>query len=447
MYVPDWAGNLYAIDQKSGQVVWSHQISEYTGVAGDFVRTTPAITGNMLIFGDQGGTKSAGARLIAVNKKDGKAIWVTQVESYPAALITQSALVDGPTNSPIVYVGVSSMDEFYAATVPGYTLGFRGSILAVDGNTGQILWKTYTVPDGYTGAAVWGSTPAVDHSRNTLYIDTGNNYSVPPDVLDCVTNAGDNPSAVKACISPDDHFDSVLALDLSTGAIKWATSAIPYDAWTVSCIFGDPSNCPSPAGPDYDFGQGPMLFTVKGPNGNPRNLVGAGQKSGEYWAFDPNTGGVVWRTQVGPGGTLGGLEWGSAMDGNTIYVAESNNGAIPWTLLGSGEDAGMTVTYGFWSALDAATGEILWQTADPAGGIDTGPVTGANGVVFACSMDPQGNMYALDGSSGNILWSYASGGSCNSGGAISNGMVFWGSGYSNLGLGTPNHQFYAFKLP
>jgi polyvinyl alcohol dehydrogenase (cytochrome) len=72
---------------------------------------------------------------------------------------------------------------------------------------------------------------------------------------------------------------------------------------------------------------------------------------------------------------------------------------------------------------------------------------GKNGVVYACSMDPQGHMYAMDGNTGNILWSFASGGSCNAGAAISNGMVFWGSGYSNLGLSSPNNQFYAFQVP
>jgi polyvinyl alcohol dehydrogenase (cytochrome) len=185
-----------------------------------------------------------------------------------------------------------------------------------------------------------------------------------------------------------------------------------------------------------------MLFTVKGPNGMPRDLVGAGQKSGQFWALNPDSGAVVWETQVGPGGTLGGLEWGSATDGDLIYVAETNINQTPWTL-----PNGTTVTSGFWSALDAATGQILWQTPDPQDAIDTGPVTGANGVVYACSMDPDGYMYAMDSSTGNILWSFASGGSCNSGAAISGGMVFWGSGYSNLGLGTPNNKFYAFQLP
>jgi polyvinyl alcohol dehydrogenase (cytochrome) len=55
-------------------------------------------------------------------------------------------------------------------------------------------------------------------------------------------------------------------------------------------------------------------------------------------------------------------------------------------------------------------------------------------------------MYALDGSSGAVLWSFASGGSCLSGAAISDNMLFGGSGYSNFGFGTPNNKVHAFGL-
>jgi polyvinyl alcohol dehydrogenase (cytochrome) len=56
-------------------------------------------------------------------------------------------------------------------------------------------------------------------------------------------------------------------------------------------------------------------------------------------------------------------------------------------------------------------------------------------------------MYAINAATGQVLWSFASGGSCLSGAAISNGMVFWGSGHSNFGFGTPNNKLYAFGLP
>jgi polyvinyl alcohol dehydrogenase (cytochrome) len=341
-----------------------------------------------------------------------------------------------------VYVGVSSLEEGLAAFVPGYQLSFRGSMLALDLKTGAIIWKTYTAPDGYTGNAVWGSSPAIDPKRGQLYIATGNNYSVPAGVLTCVAGAADD-AARSACLAADDYFDSIVALDLKTGAVRWATRAIPYDAWTVDCIpfYGDGSNCPDPAGPDYDFGQAPALFTVKTDGkGKPRDLVGAGQKSGQYWALDPDTGAVVWVTQAGPGGVSGGLQWGSAVDGQRVYTANANSDLKPWP-----EPSGATT--GVWSGLDAVTGAVLWQTRPPNGGGTSGPVTTANGVVFGCSLDPQGFMYALNAATGAVLWSFPSGGSCLSGAAISNGMVFWGSGYSNFGVGTPNNKVYAFSVP
>lgn len=454
VYFPDWAGNLYAVDENTGTLVWQHKISDYTGVPGDFARDTPAVVGNMLILGDQGGYLTvpapSGAKVFAVNKQNGNPIWVTQVESHLFSIITQSPIVDYNDyfKANVAYIGVSSIEEGVAALIPGYSCcSFRGSMLALNASTGQILWKTYTIPEGYSGGAVWGSTGAIDHSRGSLFIDSGNNYSVPADVLSCVGNAS-TPDEQKACLSPDDHFDSILALDYNTGAIKWALNAVPYDAWNVDCLpFFGGGNCPQPSGPDYDFGQGPALFTIKNPaTGKNRDLVGAGEKSGQYWALDASTGAVVWRTQAGPGGVNGGLQWGSATDGSRIYVANTNSLATPWNLVQNGVPSNVQVTSGFWSALDATTGQILWQTADPLGAQDPGAVSAANGVVYGCSFDPAGHMYAFNGATGAILWSFASGGSCNAGAADVNGMVFWGSGYPVFLSGNPNNQFYAFSL-
>ena len=443
VYVPDWAGNLFKIDQASGGLIWSHLIADYTGITGDFSRTTPAVHGNKLIFGNQGGRQFQGATLMAVSKETGDLIWSTKIEQHPASIVTQSPIVFGNR----VYVGVSSLEELFAAD-PNYPCcSFRGSIVALDVNTGEIVWQTYMAPDiaGYSGTSVWGSTAVVDQKRGSLYVTTGNNYTVPQDVLDCVAANEGDPDAVQACIAPDNYFDSIVALDLNTGAIKWDMQALPFDAWTVACLFGPESNCTSPAGPDLDFGEGPALFTVDNDSGKPKELLGAGQKSGQYWALEPDTGEVVWVTKAGPGGVLGGLIWGSAVDGERIYVANANAGFTPWTLVG-----GETINYGFWSALDASTGEILWQTPDPIpGNVNQGPVTVANGVVYACSLDDDGHMYAMDAASGEVLWSFASGGSCNAGAAVVNGTVYWGSGYASLAgfLGsTGNNQFYAFEL-
>jgi len=446
VYVPDWAGFLYAVNRATGTIKWKVSIPLVTGVTFDKARATPTVTDDKVIVGTQGSILfggGSGAKVLAFNKFTGALVWSTQADSHPAAIITQSATVQGGQ----VFVGVASQEEALAAFLPGYQLSFRGSMLALDLDTGRMLWKTLMAPAGYTGNSVWGSSPAIDTKRGSVYIATGNNYSVPPAVLACVAAAGTDALRA-ACLPADDYFDSILALDMKTGAVRWATRAISYDAWTVQCIFGGGANCPSPAGPDFDFGQAPALFKVKGANGKAVELVGAGQKSGQYWALDADTGAVAWVTQAGPGGTTGGLQWGSATDGARVYTANANSNAIAWTPKGQAT----TTVKGAWSGIDAVTGAVLWQTVDPnapagIGGGPSGPVTTANGVVYACSLDALGTMYAMNGATGAVLWSYPSGGSCLSGAAIADGVLYWGSGYSNFGFGTPNNKLYAFSLP
>ena len=432
VYVPDWAGNLFAVDRNTGKQVWSTTITSYTGIPGDKARATPAISDGVLVIGNQGPFGGGGA-VMGIDKNTGTLLWKTQVESHFAAIITQSATI----YNGVVYVGVASQEEALSASGSYPCCSFRGSMAALDLHTGRLLWKTYTAPVGYPGNAVWGSSPAIDTKRNSVYIGTGNNYDVPDATLDCVA-AASTPAERSACLPADNYVDSIMALDMTTGAVKWATRAIDFDAWTVGCIpfFGDGVNCPEPAGPDYDFGQAPALFTVKDNAGKNLDVVGAGQKSGQYWTVRADTGQVRWVTQAGPGGTAGGLQWGSAVDGLRVYTANANSNLVPWN--GS--------TDGVWSGIDARTGQTLWETRPTHGGATSGPVTTANGVVFGCSLDPDGWMYAMDAATGAIKWSFKSGGGCLSGASISNGQVFWGSGYSNFGFSTPNKKLYAFGL-
>jgi polyvinyl alcohol dehydrogenase (cytochrome) len=443
-YVPDTGGELWAASASDGRVLWSRSIASYTGVPGDLSRTSPAVYGSELILGDWPFfSATARATVFAVDRYTGRLMWSTAVDSSPASLITGSPVVAGG----VVYVGVSSKEETLAAE-PGYPCcTFRGAVAALSATTGQILWKTYTVPSNnsggdtnspgfYSGGAVWGSTPVVDPARGLLYVGTGNNYTVPPGVCTAPGQTG--------CVQPasGDYADSILALHLRTGAVAWADHTLSSDVWTIA----------RPAGPDFDFGSGPNLFTTTNPaTGQPEQLLGIGQKSGVYWAVAPATGKVVWQTKVGPGGASGGILWGSAADGDRIYVAEADAAGQPYTLGGSGPAAGQTVTGGSWAALAAATGKILWQAPDPQGAADTGFVTAANGVVYAGSSAATGtNMYALAARTGTILWSFASGGSVSGGAAVVAGAVYWGSGYCGgpcQQSGQPpvnNNQLYAF---
>jgi polyvinyl alcohol dehydrogenase (cytochrome) len=462
-YFPDWGGYLWALNASSGAVIWSHQLSDYGLPANTHSRTTPAVVNGVMYLGTQ-----EGAWLLAINAATGALVWKTQLESPandPYAIITTSpAVVDN-----IVYTGVASLEEGLAGFITGFQCcKARGSVVAVNASTGKIKWQTYTTPPGYSGAGVWGSNPVVDEGSNTLFISTGNNYSHPKSDAEsgipgknygeCILAGGNEAS----CNSPNNYVDAVLALDLGNGKVKWARKLVTWnqygvtdgsDDWNVACLFLPPGsgNCPSAAGPDYDFGSAPNLITYQTSKG-PRTILGAGQKSGIYYALDPKTGAILWQTQVGPGSALGGMEWGSASDGKRIYVQIANFYGIP----SSGGNAGS------WAALDPATGDILWQTPDPNGAIDLGPMTVANGVVYASSMAgwpypaPAGTpptpttptMFALDAATGAVLWQFASGASVNAGATVVNGVVYWGSGYNHLGIPgfTGDNKFYAFSI-
>jgi polyvinyl alcohol dehydrogenase (cytochrome) len=483
VYFPDSAGYLYKVNKTTGQVVWKHPVSTYTGIAGDSARATPAIAGNALILGNLSGKflqafgqpAPQAARVFAVNKHTGAPMWVTQIDDTVMSFVTHSAIIaDG-----MAIVGTASNEELVSAFVPKpyWKFLFRGSVSALDVATGQIKWKTYMAPpvpaafeSGYSGNAVWGGGGAYDPAHKLVYMATGNNYSVPESVRQCLASGGGEP-----CVSPDNHNNSIVAMDVTTGAVKWAQRALRYDAWSVACGLKVPgfelpspfiptpgiyANCPggsaSTAGPDYDFAQGPMLFGGNGGDSQGGNLVGAGQKSGQFWAYNAKTGKLAWTRQVAPGGVSGGLQWGSSTDGKRVFVAVSNAGPttngggvapLPWTL----KDGSVTLSGG-WAALDASKGDLLWTTKDPQGRRAEGAVTGANGVIFGCNQDTrspdatqqQSTYWALDAQSGAPLWSFEPGaGPCTAGASVVDGMVFWGKG--NFRSAAPS-TFHAFGL-
>jgi polyvinyl alcohol dehydrogenase (cytochrome) len=432
VYFPDWGGNLYAVDKNSGKLAWSHKISEYDSVPTAISRVSPAISDNLVVIGDNQNPKAAhnGTSVIAVDRQTGALRWITKVDNHLAAVITGPPVIYNDT----VFVGVSSNEESLAVTSSYLCCSFRGSVVALNLHSGAVIWKTYVVPDnfgradGYSGGAVW-DMPAIDPNRGLVYVGTGNNYTVPASVLACQQV---NPSAV--CTSPDDHFDSALALDIQSGAIRWSTRLQGFDVWTVACLSKPPGvNCPDPSSPDFDMGgAGPNIVG---------NIVGFPQKSGIYWALNPDTGAITWHTVVGPGGTIGGIEWGTASDGQRIYVAIGNGSHLSYTLANNGP----TINWGSWAALDVGTGKVIWQVPDPTpGAIDTGAVSVANGVLYAGSYS--GFMYGMNAATGAILFNFQSGGSVIDGPSITGSTLYWGSGYANIRPGTPNNKVFAFSL-
>ncbi len=448
VYFPDWSGNLYKLSTATGATIWTHTMADYGMPPGIMSRTTPTLYGQKVIIGasvplaaSESDPNPFGAYLLALNSSDGSLIWSTLLDPDLNAISTASPII----YEGIAYVGVSSTEEGLGHPT------FRGSLVAISLATGKILWRTHFAPYNYSGVPVWSSTPVIDVARSQIYVTTGNNYLVPLSVQMCEQAVLGNSGALLNCQAENNYDDSIVALDLATGTVKWAHRCTPADAYITSCRSGG-ATCPDPEGLDLDFGAGANLFTAT-INGVPTQLVGAGQKSGIYWAVSPTTGVPAWYTVVGPFGKLGGIEWGTASDNQRIYVAVVNSAQQTYTL----QPSGLPWNGSYWAALDAATGNILWQVPDPGQStvfpgdhaLALGPVTVAAGVVYVPSMS--GHMYALDAASGATLWSFQAPGSVNAAPAVVNGTLYWGTGYHHFPIkqpiGTASNTFYAFSLP
>jgi len=192
-------------------------------------------------------------------------------------------------------------------------------MVKLDIKTGEIKWQTKMLPDNdgkvgfYSGAAIWGSSPSIDSKRNMVYIATGNLYSAPPNVSACeeIQNNKTVRDVPDPCISVNDHSESVVALDLESGTIVWAHHLGGFDTWTVACLSNGPSspNCPPVVGPDFDFGEAPMMLSVRTASHSSRgadddcewlDIVAVVQKSGIDWALRRDNGTLVWDAVSAP---------------------------------------------------------------------------------------------------------------------------------------------------
>ena len=171
VYFPDWGGKLWKLDARTGAVIWSHAISEYTGIANDLSRTSPSLAGKTLVIGDL-----LAPNMMGIDAKTGELRWLTQVNPHPRGIITGPPVLAGDR----VYVGVSSREN-----VPLAQRIFRGDFVALDAHTGRIIWQTYGLPDNGGVPGLWAGAaiiapPAVDIKAGLVYGTYGNLYNSPP---------------------------------------------------------------------------------------------------------------------------------------------------------------------------------------------------------------------------------------------------------------------------
>ena len=468
VYAVDWGGWIYAINNNNGFLLWKRNVSTITGKTADLSRAAPVITDTLVCSGSQSTeTGEGGAIVYCLNKLTGATVFATQVHEHEQSIVTQS----GTAYDGYLYVGTASHEE--AASVnPLYDCcSFDGRFHKIRLSDGVLVGSISMLqglpigPGNYSGNGVWGSSPSIDKKRNAIYIGTGNNYDVPQYVTDCFDNAAGG--STDHCIEPGNYIDSIISIDLATFTINWATKVQGYDAWVVPCLFGG-ANCPDSPGPDYDFGAAPMYikgeesttssssdeidnddddFTPSHPYKGDRLIIG--QKSGAIYCLDPDDGDIVWVTQGGPGGTLGGHNWGGSTDRENSYFNELNWSNLNYTL-----SPGITVINGSaWVKVRNNDGGIEWTTPVPdEGGVSVaaGPTFVVNDVMFAGSTAPNGPVYAIDTDTGIIIWKFETGASIYGGFSGDHvGCVYVGSGYTQ-GISpnfTSGHKIFKFCVP
>jgi len=438
IYVGSQHGNVYAIDLNTGCVHWSFKADAEVRSA---ISVAPPVNGASLALylGDVAGN------VYSVGGADGALHWRAHLNDHPDATITGSPrLYNGR-----LFVPMSSR-EWATAADPTYACcTFRGGVVAFDAADGKMLWKSYSIPEkpedtgkrnpldvpiiGPSGAPVWNS-PTVDVQRGLLYVGTGESYTSPA----------------------HGNSDAVLAFDIDTGKLVWSKQLTAHDAWNMSCFIGSSYNCPEEKGPDMDIGAPPLLISLV----SGKDILVVGQKNGFVYGMDPDKeGAIIWRRKVGLGGYAGGIHWGMATDGKTVYAPNADTDFI-----GRYDAERFPGVF----ALDAATGKQLWYTRaeedcreDEKPACDAGvsaAATAVPGLVFAGGFD--GQLRAYDSVTGKVLWTYqtnrkftsvagreARGGSIESDGpVIYRGNLLVNSGYL-FGSRVPGNVLLNFALP
>jgi polyvinyl alcohol dehydrogenase (cytochrome) len=341
--------------------------------------------------------------MFALDATTGSIKWKTQYEVHGAAAGWSSPVIAGN----LVLIGNSSGVEI---TTPKDTdPKFRGSVVAFDKKSGELKWQSYTASETEDGASVW-ATPSVDIANKLVFAPTGNNYTV----------AG--PGS-----------DAIFAMDLETGAVKWQKQATVGDVFT---IFNSRGN------PDADYGGNALVYDYE-VAGTPRKLIGVGQKSGAFRAFDRITGEEVWvHEHLAPGtaATPQLFNCGAFGGDRIIVVANYARSTAPGSEPSNGE-GGTAVLF----ALDPATGDIIWERGLPA--FSWGPTTIANGVAF---VETGNRVQTVDIKDGTKLGELAVTATVSSTPVVVDGRVYFGSGVQWLGgvakSETPN-KIHAFALP
>jgi polyvinyl alcohol dehydrogenase (cytochrome) len=434
---------LFAVDISGAMPcfkwVYAHDIPLRTGVGYGLLKNGRAV----LAFSD------IATYVHLVDAATGKLLWKKRVGFWDLSNTTGTPLVSGDR----VYVPISASEINLGGEDKHLCCKTHGAFTALDVRDGRTVWTYHTMPEarpirdrgdgqkmwGPSGAPIWTS-PVLDLKRGLVYVGTGEATSAPA----------------------WETTDSVLAIDMKSGKLRWKFQATKDDIFLTSCMRRPEGlNCPHEGRLlDHDFGASILLGKLPGG----REVLFAGQKSGTLWALDPDAGGkLLWSREFGRGSPIGGIHWGIAFDGQRVFAPihkfPGPNGDDPNQVPGL-------------HAVDATTGEVSWSytsVADCSGDRKTrvptcATNTGLSGapaviddVVVEGSVD--GWLRAFDAATGAVRWSFDTArpyaginGVQGHGGAIdnasiiaANGYLFVNSGYGLMAGQRPGNVFLAFR--
>ncbi|MGE3956491.1 MAG: pyrroloquinoline quinone-dependent dehydrogenase [Vicinamibacterales bacterium] len=446
MYVTDSRGSVYAVDAADGHLLWTYDV---TAKLGGGAREGYVFRNRGVVYGDGVVYTAGGSFLFALDAKtgkplpgfgkDGQASVILDVLNQRYTGVT-SAISMGYwfTTAPqyhkgVLYIG-STRSESH---IPG------GHVLAIDAKSGKVLWHFNTIPQdekdqgwevaGPTwvggernGGGIW-ETPAIDPDLGLLYVAVANPFG------DSTKRAGSNL-----------FTDSLIALTLDTGKLKWYFQQTHHDVW------------------DYDSGAPPTLFDMQ-VNGRRVKAVAEASKNGYLYILDRETGQPVHPIKEVPVPTEGAgpgqapyptqpipfTASGKPMEpvcpvvavdvppaqlqkytvvphftpmGPDRIIAPGANGGTNYSPLAYSPQTGLLYVAaidwpynigrgakGYFSAYDPTTGELTWRKVFE-GYAQAGSVVTAGGVVFVgTGSNLAGYFYAFDAKTGDELWKFNTG--------------------------------------